>query len=574
MLKKSYAILFIIFMFLLNYILFVPKEHYVKVLKIESPQKFILENGIYEIEDLVCFDSSFSERNKFLAQKLGITEYEAFVLGNVAKYKITDIFEGREIYINNQNHLMYNKLDYNFRLELMGYCTRNSKPTSEVGFNYQINKIRKGNYKVIDLDTEKVYKANDKYVRTIKNFMVIRNSHLPQHLNSKRKYKHFNNNSNSPNFNVKSAKNLFEKNSNIKLYLTDLTTNLKVHNTCNKFVCKEVLKNINNSKESIDIAIYGYSRIPEIETALKSAQERGVKIRLVHDSDKNGGNIYPATDVIAKLIKNSKNDRYSLNPEYIMHNKFYIFDNKTVIIGSANLSNTDMSEFNSNAILTINSRDLAKIYTKEFEQLYSGKFHSEKIKTHNSKINIDNTEIEAYFSPQDKITHNVILPMIKHAQNYIYIPTFLITDMKIVNELINAQARGVEVKIIIDALNASGKYSKHKILRNAGILVKTENYAGKMHSKSMIIDDKYTLIGSMNFSNSGENKNDENLVVIKDSEITKFYKTFFQYQWDKIPNKWLRFDPRSEGKDSIGSCSDGLDNNYDGFIDSEDAACK
>ena len=164
--------------------------------------------------------------------------------------------------------------------------------------------------------------------------------------------------------------------------------------------------------------------------------------------------------------------------------------------------------------------------------------------------------------------------MIKHAQNYIYIPTFLITDIKIVKELINAQARGVEVKIIIDALNASSKYSKHKILRNAGILVKTENYAGKMHSKSMIIDDKYTLIGSMNFSDSGENKNDENLVVIKDSEITKFYKTFFQYQWDKIPNKWLRFDPRSEGKDSIGSCSDGLDNNYDGFIDSEDAACK
>ena len=305
--------------------------------------------------------------------------------------------------------------------------------------------------------------------------------------------------------NIKSSKNLFKKNSNIKLYLTDLTTNLKVYNTCNKFVCKEVLKNINNSKESIDIAIYGYSRIPEIETALKSAQERGVKIRLVYDSDKNGGNIYPATDVIAKLIQNSKNDRYSLNPEYIMHNKFYIFDNKTVIIGSANLSNTDMSEFNSNAILTINSRDLAKIYTKEFEQLYSGKFHSEKIKIHNSKINIDNTEIEAYFSPQDKITHNVILPMIKHAQNYIYIPTFLITDMKIVKELINAQARGVEVKIIIDALNASGKYSKHKILRNAGILVKTENYAGKMHSKSMIIDDKYTLIGSMNFSNSGEN---------------------------------------------------------------------
>ena len=106
------------------------------------------------------------------------------------------------------------------------------------------------------------------------------------------------------------------------------------------------------------------------------------------------------------------------------------------------------------------------------------------------------------------------------------------------------------------------------------LLVKTENYAGKMHSKSMIVDDKYTIIGSMNFSNSGENKNDENLILIKDSELTKFYKEFFLYQWKKIDNKWLYQNVRAESKDSIGSCYDGIDNNYDGLIDSEDLACK
>ena len=31
---------------------------------------------------------------------------------------------------------------------------------------------------------------------------------------------------------------------------------------------------------------------------------------------------------------------------------------------------------------------------------------------------------------------------------------------------------------------------------------------------------------------------------------------------------------RAEGKDSIGSCQDGLDNNYDGLIDMNDPACK
>ncbi len=47
-----------------------------------------------------------------------------------------------------------------------------------------------------------------------------------------------------------------------------------------------------------------------------------------------------------------------------------------------------------------------------------------------------------------------------------------------------------------------------------------------MHSKSMIVDDEYVLIGSMNFSYSGENRNDENLIVIKDIQMAKFYKNF------------------------------------------------
>ena len=111
-------------------------------------------------------------------------------------------------------------------------------------------------------------------------------------------------------------------------------------------------------------------------------------------------------------------------------------------------------------------------------------------------------------------------------------------------------------------------------MRQGGIAVKTENYAGKMHSKSLVVDDKYTIIGSMNFSNSGENKNDENMVLISDPSIAKLYKNIFIHQWNKIDNKWLVLNARAEGKDSIGSCSDGLDNNYDGLTDMHDPACK
>ena len=252
-----------------------------------------------------------------------------------------------------------------------------------------------------------------------------------------------------------------------------------------------------------------------------------------------------------------------------MHNKFYIFDNKTVITGSANLSHTDMSGFNSNSIIVINSSKIANIYKEEFEQMYGGKFHKDKI---SKGLNSDKN-MQIYFSPQDKGITNAIIPIVKSAKNYIYLPSFVITHKTLVQELINAKNRGLDVKIIIDALSASNKNSKHELLRKAGIPVKTENYAGKMHSKSLIIDDKYVAIGSMNFSNSGENKNDENFVILKSNKAAVFYKKFFLYQWNKIPDKWLKYNARAEGTDSIGSCSDGIDNNYDGLIDSADRGC-
>jgi phosphatidylserine/phosphatidylglycerophosphate/cardiolipin synthase-like enzyme len=98
-----------------------------------------------------------------------------------------------------------------------------------------------------------------------------------------------------------------------------------------------------------------------------------------------------------------------------------------------------------------------------------------------SDKNLKNNNLKIYFSPQDKSITNAILPIIKNAQKYIYIPTFVLTEKRITEELIKAKQRGVDVKIIIDALNASIHHSKHNELRAGGLLVKTENYAGKMH---------------------------------------------------------------------------------------------
>jgi thiol-disulfide isomerase/thioredoxin len=93
-----------------------------------------------------------------------------------------------------------------------------------------------------------------------------------------------------------------------------------------------------------------------------------------------------------------------------MHNKFYIFDNKTLITGSANLSHTDMSEFNSNSIIVIESKEIAKIYKNEFEQMYGSRFSRYKKPTVSNAY----SDLEIYFSPKDDVFSQGILPYIKN----------------------------------------------------------------------------------------------------------------------------------------------------------------
>ena len=137
----------------------------------------------------------------------------------------------------------------------------------------------------------------------------------------------------------------------------------------------------------------------------------------------------------------------------------------------------------------------------------------------------------------------------------------------------DAKKRGVEIRIINDATNASSKYTIHKELRKLGIKVKTENYAGKMHMKTICIDNKYTIIGSMNFTSSGNFRNDENVLIIENEGITTYIKNTFLYLWNKIPQKYENKDPKAESLESIGSCFDGIDNDFDKKIDKEDEGC-
>lgn len=359
-------------------------------------------------------------------------------------------------------------------------------------------------------------------------------------------------------------KSIYKKFDDIELYLINPLEYDKPSSLCRNDFCKRLIQEINSAKNSIDVAIYGFGEQKEIYEALLNAKNRGVKIRDVVDYAKN----------IDEMFSYNSKFRQEFNPKEnkmpsIMHNKFFIFDNKLLINGSVNISSTGSGGYNSNIAAVITDKEIIEAYRAEFEQMYALKFSTLK-----KKNNYSSTKLSVYFSPNGNVYQEAILPNIQNAKEKIYVSAFYLTDKNLIDELISAKKRGVEVLVILDATSANNFKDRLAKLRNNEIPTAVENWGGKNHEKTIGIDNEILILGSCNFSKSGFYKNDENILVIKDSKIASFYSDYFLYLLNSIDKKYFIFIPRAEGLESKNSCFDGLDNDYDGKIDGQDEACK
>ena len=577
---KALYSLFILILLILSSFLYYEDQTKCAVYRIVSPTKIFIDinrNLIYDEKEPIKVENLHyinMENNPIEFKDL--TENQKFFLNYKAFRTSQLILKDKYVRIVD-GIIIVDGFKYNDLLKESGFFYTNT-PESKAKLLEYIKTINLDDYVLYNTKSKRYHSLDCKEGKKSKNYRIIKKINLDENaigcknciIDEETKETLETIKESTP---INSSK--LEK-GEISVIYTDLNETFLPTTKCETKACKVLKKEIDSAEETIDFAVYGINNQPEIYNALVNAYNRGVKIRWVADYDKKDQNYYPDTLKLQKIITTYNTDKETdlSGQSAIMHNKFFIFDNKKVFTGSANITSTDIAGFNSNISVLLNSEQVAQIFTQEFEQMYNGAFHKDKKAYPKEKININGIELGVFFSPQDKIITKEILPIINNAKSYIYIPVFYITKKELVNELIAAHNRGVEVKIINDATNASNKYTIHHQLREAGIKVKTENYAGKLHSKAMIIDDEYSIIGSMNFTNSGEKRNDENVVIIKDEEIAQYLKSTFLKLWDKIPEKYETFDPQAESIESIGSCFDKIDNDFDGKIDKADNSCK
>jgi len=139
--------------------------------------------------------------------------------------------------------------------------------------------------------------------------------------------------------------------------------------------------------------------------------------------------------------------------------------------------------------------------------------------------------ITAYFSPNGGC-ESAIINQITSARSQILVAIYTFTDPDIANALISAKNKGVKIQVLMDKGQASGAYSKEDLLTSSHIPVRYSSVAGLMHNKFAVIDTTVVVTGSFNWTVSAQEKNAENLLVIKSPELAKQYLKEFSVLWE------------------------------------------
>lgn len=117
----------------------------------------------------------------------------------------------------------------------------------------------------------------------------------------------------------------------------------------------------------------------------------------------------------------------------------------------------------------------------------------------------------------------LIIQQISKAKDAIYVQAFNFYSDPIAKALIKAKARGVKVRVILDKTNNDNERSQALSLMQEGIEVVVDSITGIAHNKIIILDDSKVITGSFNFSDSADNKNAENVLLIDDLDIAREY---------------------------------------------------
>lgn len=287
---------------------------------------------------------------------------------------------------------------------------------------------------------------------------------------------------------------------------------------------KAMLDDVKNAKHFILLEFYiinsGKMWNQLLELCIAKAKQ-GVEVKLLYDDIGTINNLSSRKPKqLQKLgidckIFNKYNFLTTIAHNNRDHRKIIVVDGKIAYTGGINISdeyiNINKSYYWKDSAIRLEG-EAVKSFTKSFLNMFE--ISGGIIEGYEKYLEVQTTHVkDGYVQPfatgplpfySDTHTINILLNLINQARKKIYISTpYFVPDYQIMNALLIAHKRGVDVRIIIPGV--PDKKIVYLITRaNCAELVKqgikvTRYKDAFVHAKSLLVDDEVGIIGSINF---------------------------------------------------------------------------
>jgi phosphatidylserine/phosphatidylglycerophosphate/cardiolipin synthase-like enzyme len=134
---------------------------------------------------------------------------------------------------------------------------------------------------------------------------------------------------------------------------------------------------------------------------------------------------------------------------------------------------------------------------------------------------------EIHYSPEERLDA-IDAQLIATARSSIDLASYALTDPIVINALDDAERRGVAVRIVLDPRE------RHDFVKLGDLSdnVRIKRGGPYMHLKAYAVDGQVLRTGSANFSTSGENAQDNDLLVLRDPSAAIKFEAHFERMWD------------------------------------------
>ena len=386
-----------------------------------------------------------------------------------------------------------------------------------------------------------------------------------------------------------------------------------------------IINNIDSANQTIALAVQEF-RLPKIAQALEKKKESGVKVQVILENDyhrpwsdysqaeinqlteRERSRYEEAFKLIdinedGKLSKEEIKQRDALvileNAEIpiiddtaddskgsgLMHHKFMIIDQETVIVTSANFTLSGIhgdfgnpaTRGNANNLVSIESKQLASIFKEEFDIMWGdgvggepdSRFGLQKPDRNFSPLQIGDSLVAVNFSPtsptQDwkESSNGFISRKLAKAKNKIDLALFVFSYQNLSNTLGFIDNNGTNIRGLIDPSFAYRSYSEGldmlgvELARDCDVAENNNPWESpistvgvpelpqgdKLHHKFAIVDERMVITGSHNWSASANYRNDETVLLINNPTIAAHYDREFKRLYDRavlgLPS-WLQ----------------------------------